>query len=457
MTNIAALRQIVSEVYERLCENGITLADLLKSKTNQPCMNTIFEKVLHQKIAYGAVLKLILYNLPEFRRSIQSPIGMNTDEFTSTFKDLYHIHKLNVTINSSINHVLSLAYIKDLKNLIQEVTNNIQVNSDDLLGRLYEELIPQEERRKLGEFYTPKPIAEFMTKWAIRTPEDTVLDPGVGSGIFLVESLSRLVGLGKEAREALLQLYGIDINPLAVLMSTINLLIRAGGSEPKIFWADFLKINKLTAPMIGLDQVEFDVILCNPPYTRHHELEPLYKVKIKKMIEVELGEPISKLSSLYLYFFIHAISFTKPGGRIAFITPSEWMENNYGNMLRRLLSRKLHVNTLILFDNKTPVFPKVVTRTCIILAENIKCKEKTLLLKLRKWPSTDRLLEFLENPRKGYLKWGKAKFFDLTSVNPNTKWTHLFEDNKINYNNRYLTELGNLAKITRGIATGANE
>ena len=65
----------------------------------------------------------------------------------------------------------------------------------DVVGFIYEDLIPGEERHQLGQFYTPKPIAELITRWCVRSPDDKVLDPGCGSGTFLVEAYKRLAEL----------------------------------------------------------------------------------------------------------------------------------------------------------------------------------------------------------------------------------------------------------------------
>ena len=47
---------------------------------------------------------------------------------------------------------------------------------------------PSEERHQLGQFYTPPPIAELIVRWSIRSGDDKVLDPGCGSGTFLLEA-----------------------------------------------------------------------------------------------------------------------------------------------------------------------------------------------------------------------------------------------------------------------------
>jgi len=77
----------------------------------------------------------------------------------------------------------------EINAFIEEMdTYKLEEVGSDVVGYIYEELIPDEERHKLGQFYTPPPIAELITKWAIRTHRDLVLDPAVGSGTFAEHS-----------------------------------------------------------------------------------------------------------------------------------------------------------------------------------------------------------------------------------------------------------------------------
>jgi len=131
---------------------------------------------------------------------------------------------------SWIDAALTLLETGKLRSELRATVEALEKTPGDVLGRLYEELVPQEERRRLGEFYTPKPIAEFMVAWAVRGKNAEVLDPGVGSGTFLVEAVRRLRAMGAE--RPVERVVGVDVNPLAVLMATLNLLKVEPGSSP---------------------------------------------------------------------------------------------------------------------------------------------------------------------------------------------------------------------------------
>jgi len=100
-----------------------------------------------------------------------------------------------------------------------------------VIGYVYEGFIPPRERHQLGQFYTPPAIARLITRWAIRSGDDIVLDGGCGSGTFLIEAYKRILYLKfnkdynisypscetgvNEHQEILERLYGVDINAFA--------------------------------------------------------------------------------------------------------------------------------------------------------------------------------------------------------------------------------------------------
>jgi type I restriction-modification system DNA methylase subunit len=104
----------------------------------------------------------------------------------------------------------------------------------DALGYIYQELIPPIERHQLGQFYTPPPICELIARWAIRGPDDLVLDPGCGSGGFIIKSYDKLAELkigrlqvSETVHTRILdQLYAVDLNPFPAHLTAMNLAMR---------------------------------------------------------------------------------------------------------------------------------------------------------------------------------------------------------------------------------------
>jgi len=86
----------------------------------------------------------------------------------------------------------------------------------DVIGRIYEGVIPPERRHDMGEYYTPPVICDLITEFAVDDDADEVLDPACGSGGFLVSAYHRKRNLLTEpngAHQRILEsLYGVDIN-----------------------------------------------------------------------------------------------------------------------------------------------------------------------------------------------------------------------------------------------------
>ncbi|MCU1358094.1 MAG: hypothetical protein JWM89_3512 [Acidimicrobiales bacterium] len=139
------------------------------------------------------------------------------------------------------------------------VTNSARGIAGDLLRDFYGAVVPRPLRRALGEFFTPQWLAERTLTRAIELAGGNgaslrVLDPSCGSGTFLVAALSRELVVqdalhpserGKAALQALGNVIGFDINPVAVLMARINLLLALGDRietltsvTPQVFQAD---------------------------------------------------------------------------------------------------------------------------------------------------------------------------------------------------------------------------
>ena len=95
----------------------------------------------------------------------------------------------------------------------------------DIAAQLYEIIIPPEERRQLGEYYTPKWLADAMVSELVADPlNQSVLDPACGSGTFIVAAVERFMAAARdsnlEPQEILTRLRaavtGIDVHPAAV-------------------------------------------------------------------------------------------------------------------------------------------------------------------------------------------------------------------------------------------------
>ena len=102
---------------------------------------------------------------------------------------------------------------------------NWQKAPNDVAAILYETVIPPDERRQLGEYYTPDWLARAIVREVVTDPLDQcVLDPACGSGTFVSEAVTHFIdatkGTSLDPKDALewlrLSVAGIDVHPVAV-------------------------------------------------------------------------------------------------------------------------------------------------------------------------------------------------------------------------------------------------
>ena len=106
----------------------------------------------------------------------------------------------------------------------------------DIAPTLYEIVIPTDERRQLGEYYTPKWLADAMVNELVDDPlRQRVLDPACGSGTFIVAAVERFMAVARESnlepQEVLGRLRaavtGIDVHPAAVHLARASWALAA--------------------------------------------------------------------------------------------------------------------------------------------------------------------------------------------------------------------------------------
>lgn len=105
---------------------------------------------------------------------------------------------------------------------------------EDILKTLYQNLVDPQDRHDLGEYYTPDWLAEYMVDGLLEKGTETVLDPACGSGTFLAATIrKKKKQLGKTDNSDILEniittVQGIDVHPLAVILSRTTYLISLG-------------------------------------------------------------------------------------------------------------------------------------------------------------------------------------------------------------------------------------
>jgi type I restriction-modification system DNA methylase subunit len=382
--------------------------------------------VLMNKIIFYKILETH-YKLPPLEPFCES-VNKSTNKYLQTLRN-YFDNVLIVTqdfepiFNTGLYDELRLPddpevceVIDDLICLIEEVG---ATNIGDIIGYIYEQLIPAEERHRLGQFYTPPAVAKLIVKWSVRKPTDVVLDPGCGSGTFLIETYSRLYELktgktlqgvtpSREIHEAILnQLYGVDINPFPLHLTAVNLAMRNArnpSSTMNIIYDDFftilpeqqvlasyttVTINGVRPRHIPLPKT-FDAVVGNPPYTRWVEIPDKTQRMILHLLpqfpayDLKPDPNRGREPGIYVYWIMHATRFLKEGGRLGMIISNMWMQTDYGVEFGKFLLDHYKIKALI--DVSYRLFTALIS-TVIILAERAgdekeRAQNKVLLVRV---------------------------------------------------------------------------
>lgn len=356
-----------------------------------------FEKVARQYV-YLLVNKILFYNvlrsIPSYRMylpKITIPVVGLTgrvlkDRLDEYFKKAYEVtgNYETVLLTDFLDSLTppdeAAGLLKDFIHKIGEHDLSEMVKGNyEILGNIFQRLIPEGERHKLGQYYTRSDVVDLIVGFCVRSAEDKVLDGGCGAGTFLVRSYvrKRLLDPKKTHRDLIKDLYGVDIAKFPAHLSIINLASRDLSeieNHPNILHRDFFDVNPGGEYLSAEVRVEtlsgkektikmpatFDAVVMNPPYTRQEEMEDILEEEKKKVYETCIRDwkamsqypkdkkpKLSKRSSIYVYFFIHGGSFLKEGGRLGLITSNSWLDVDYGGDLQRFFLENFKIKAVI--------------------------------------------------------------------------------------------------------------
>ncbi|MGH3442874.1 MAG: HsdM family class I SAM-dependent methyltransferase [Nitriliruptorales bacterium] len=220
----------------------------------------------------------------------------------------------------------------------------------------YLERRPLAERKRLGQFLTPRPLRERLLDAVPLASGAAVLDPGVGTGEFL---------LSVRERQPTARLVGWDVDP--------EILAVAREVVPD---AELSCRSALDADEEGA----FDVVVGNPPYFQL-KLEPAARRRFGSVIS---GRP--NIFSLFLHVGLRAL---RPGGHLAFVVPPSMNNGAYFQALRDFLTEQATIGFLEVHEDARQ-FPGAQTAV--------------QLLVLRKGPGSQRHVFDLQATTRGPLR-----------------------------------------------------
>lgn len=296
----------------------------------------------------------------------------------------------------------------------------------DPLGDAFLRLRSAERRRTLGAVYTPPEIVQAMVEWAEAEPGPVparVVDPGSGSGRFLMLA-------AKAFPDA--QLVAAEIDPLAGQILLANASVAGFADRLTVHQGDYRTLE--LCPIAGRT-----LFIGNPPYVRHHQIAPDAKTWLAATAR-SLGLRASKLAGLHIHFFLRTRELARPGDFGSFITSSEWLDVNYGSVLRQLLAGSLGGTALHMLDPKASPFGETLTTGTIAC---FRVGDRPSALSVR---SVNSLNELKPLAAGKSIAWSK--------VAATERWSDLLRP--VRSHATGTVELGELFRVHRGQVTGCN-
>jgi adenine-specific DNA-methyltransferase len=294
----------------------------------------------------------------------------------------------------------------------------------------YSKSISIEHRKKFAQFFTPFPIADLMAKWILGNPNiKNVLEPAFGLGIF-----SRALLSHNEA----LNIKGFEVD---------KTILENANSHFK----DFENVNLLLQDYMYNDwENRYDGIICNPPYFKFHDYD---NKNILKEIETNLKCKLNGFTNLYTLFLLKSIYQLSPNGRCAYIIPSEFLNSDYGKLVKTYLLKSKVLRHIIVINFEENVFDDALTTASIIFCANDNATDKVQfsnIQSLQDLGEIEKIISFYPN----FLDTKQT--YSFSELNPDIKWKAYYQkQNGIKFKN--LVPFSTYAKVVRGIATGSNE
>lgn len=311
-------------------------------------------------------------------------------------------------------------------------TGTRPAGSGDLTD-MYERTDPA-RRRARGQFFTPPDIAEFMVRFGIGGSR-TVLDPACGLGVFL----KKAVDAGKGVK----RVYGIDADGTMVNACHVDLAMHGRSSSRKV---ELHHKNYICDDVSDVPRVDF--LVCNPPYLNFHDFDR----EMASAVEEKCGVRFSRLANLYALFMVKAAESVKKGGKIAFITPSEFLYTGYGRALKKFLLDNFTIISFVTFDFDKTVFDTALTTSTISLFVNKKAPKGHRVAFVKTRGSLAGLDGTGACRRNGVL----INRVRQDELDPDSRWQRYYSDAALPELAEKLVPLAQQADVKRGIATGSN-
>jgi len=216
------------------------------------------------------------------------------------------------------------------------------------LANLLEVLIPEEDQKLNGAFFTPRYIVDFIVESLSPKESDRNLDPSCGCGAFLVGLVDYYQRkFGKSVRTIVQEnIFGADI--LKYNIERTKLVLSAMALENGEF-LDESDFNLFHCDSLRIDwEGTFDNIVGNPPYVKFQDLTDENREFLVRSWDTVKGGTFN----LYFAFFELGFKLLNPTGQLGYITPNNYFTSLSGESLRGFFQQTKCVSRIVDFSHR---------------------------------------------------------------------------------------------------------
>ncbi|WP_417474795.1 N-6 DNA methylase [Luteimonas mephitis] len=286
--------------------------------------------------------KSVLPKHLRWRNWAADPEGMTGDELkdfidNTLFPKLQNLsprgddprgYMIRSVFEDAYNYMKSGTLIRQVINKIQAGVDFNQAQQRHLFGDMYEQILRDlQSAGNAGEFYTPRPVTEFMVRMVDPRLGEKVMDPACGTGGFLVNAVEHIrrqdVKTARDEKRLQASIYGYEKKPLPHLLATTNLILH-GIDVPLNVRHD----NTLSRPLVSWGPKErVEVVVTNPPFGGMEEdgIENSFPAAFRTRETADL-------------FMVLIMQLLKPGGRAAVVLPDGFL---FGEGIKSRIKEKL--------------------------------------------------------------------------------------------------------------------
>lgn len=285
----------------------------------------------------------------------------------------------------------------------------------------------QAQRNKMGQFATPTELAVEILKYARESLNDDTrvrfIDPAIGTGAFYSALLKVF------PKEQLTYATGYEIDPHY-------------GEPAARLWEDTaldVHLEDFTKALPPQDTEKFNLLICNPPYVRHHHIDGAGKKRLKALTQESCNIEMNGLAGLYCYFIGLSHQWMAEGGLAGWLVPSEFMDVNYGASVKRYLLDEVTLLHIHRFDPHEVQFGDALVSSSVLWFSKNKPPSHH---KVRMTFGGSLLCPQLE------------RIVQVETLRQDPKWTRY--PIKERFSESHAPALADFFTIKRGLATGNN-